>query len=75
MTVDLCAVLGKSHISIDDFIKLKVGDVIRLKTKTNSKIPVFVNKCQLFNAVPGRKGKNYAFKITSTVKGEEDHEN
>jgi hypothetical protein len=25
--------------------------------------------------VPGRKGKNYAFKITSTVKGEEDHEN
>jgi len=75
MPVGLSVVLGKSHISIDDFIKLKVGDVIRLNTKTNSKIPVFVNKCQLFNATLGRKGKNYAFKITSTVKGEEDHEN
>lgn len=73
--VELRAVLGKSFIPVKDFINLKVGDVIRLNTKTNSKISIYANNRRLFNAMLGSKGKNYAFKIVSAIKGEEGNEN
>lgn len=73
--VNLRVVLGKSFISVNDFINLERGDVVRLTTKTDTKIPVYVNNRQLFNAILGRKGKNYAVKIVSTVKGDEGNEN
>lgn len=73
--VDLRVVLGKSFISVNDFINLERGDVVRLTTQTDSQIPVYVNNCLLFNAILGCKGKNYAVKIVSTVKGEEGNEN
>jgi len=75
MPVDLRVVLGKSFISVNDFINMERGDVVRLTTKTDSKIPVYVNNRQLFSAMLGSKGKNYAVKIVSTVKGDEGNEN
>ena len=36
------AVLGNSSISVNDFLGLQVGDIIRLDTKVDQELSVFV---------------------------------
>ncbi len=72
--VQLRAVIGRSHITVKDFIDLKEGDVVPLKENTSSALSVYVRKRHLFNAVAGVRNKRYAFRITSTVEGDDNHE-
>jgi flagellar motor switch protein FliM len=68
------AVLGKSVISVRDFVDLKVGDVIRLQNRTTQMSQVYAHKKHFFNAVVGTRNKRLAFRITSVIEGEEDEE-
>ncbi len=72
--VDLHVILGRSSISVRDLINLKVGDVIQLKSKINGKSGIYINDRHLYNAILGKRGINYAFKITTDIRGEEDNE-
>ena len=63
--------MGKSAISVTDFINLQVGDIIRLDTKVDSELEVFVGSIRKFKAVPGTEDKKYAARITEVIREEE----
>lgn len=63
--IPMKAVLGNSTISVSDFSGLQVGDIIRLDTKVNQELDVFVGNIKKFTALPGSSGDKYAVRITS----------
>ncbi len=65
------AVLGKSSISVDDFVNLQLGDIIRLDTKVDQDLNIYVGNIKKFTALPGATGDNYAVRITSVIREEE----
>ena len=64
------AVLGKSSISVNDFINLQVGDIIRLDTKVEEELNVYVGNIKKFTALPGASGDRYAVRVTSIIREE-----
>ena len=69
--IPIKAVLGNSSISVDDFINLQVGDIIRLDREVDSDLNVYVGNIKKFTALPGATGNNYAVRITSVIREEE----
>ncbi|MBR1391962.1 MAG: flagellar motor switch protein FliM [Lachnospiraceae bacterium] len=65
------AVLGKSLISVNDFINLQVGDIIRLDSKINQELDVYVGNIKKFSALPGASGDDYAVRVTSVIREEQ----
>lgn len=65
--VPVKAVLGKSSISVADFMGLQVGDCIRLDTKVDSEMDVYVGNIRKFTALPGANDDSYAVRITSVI--------
>ena len=65
------AILGNSSISVNDFLGLQLGDIIRLGTKVDEELSVYVGSIQKFTALPGASGENYAVRITSVIKEEQ----
>ena len=69
--VPVKAVLGKSAISVDDFIHLQVGDIIRVDSKVNSDLNIYVGNIKKFTALPGANNDIYAVQVTSVIREEE----
>ena len=65
------AVLGNSTISVDDFVNLQVGDIIRLDSGVNQDLNIFVGNIKKFTALPGETGDDYAVRITSVIREEQ----
>lgn len=65
------AVLGNSSISVNDFINLQVGDIIRLDTKVDQELDVYVGNIRKFTALPGASGEQYAVRVTSVIREEQ----
>ncbi|MGN0170136.1 MAG: flagellar motor switch protein FliM [Lachnospiraceae bacterium] len=64
------AVLGRSMISVDDFINLQVGDIIKLDTEAEEELSVYVGNLEKFKALPGTSGENYAVQVTKIIREE-----
>jgi len=64
------AVLGNSSFSISDFSGLRVGDIIRLDTKVEDELSIYVGSIRKFTALPGVSGDNYAVRVTSIIREE-----
>ena len=69
--VPVRAVLGNSVITVNDFVNLQCGDIIRLDTKTDSEMPIYVGNIKKFMAMPGKNGDRYATRVTSVIREEE----
>lgn len=69
--VPITALLGKSVITVDDFANLQCGDIIRLDTKADEPLPVYVGNIKKFLAAPGKNGDKYAVRVTSVMREEE----
>lgn len=65
------AVLGNSMISVNDFLGLQIGDIIRLDTKVDEELNVYVGNIKKFTALPGASGDSYAVRITSVIREEQ----
>lgn len=65
------AVLGNSTISVSDFINLQVGDIIRVDTKVDQELDVYVGNIKKFTALPGASGDQYAVRVTSVIREEQ----
>lgn len=65
------AVLGKSSITVSDFVGLQPGDIIKLSSKTDSEMDVYVGNLLKFKALPGSSRDAYAVRVTSVIKEEE----
>ena len=64
------AILGNSAISVNDFATLRVGDVIRLNSRVDEELDVYVGNIKKFTALPGASGKDYAVRVTSVIREE-----
>ncbi len=69
--IPIKAVLGNSSISVDDFINLQVGDIIRLDRNIEEDLNIYVGNIKKFTALPGAAGDNYAVRITSVIREDE----
>lgn len=71
VTVPIRAVLGTSSVSVNDFMNLQTGDIIRLDSEINGDLIVYVGNIKKFTAVPGSSKDKYAVQVTSVL-GEEE---
>lgn len=66
--VPVKAILGKSQVSVSDFVNLQVGDIIRLDARVDSEMEVFVGNIKKFTALPGSSKDQYAVRVTSVIR-------
>ena len=69
--IPIRAELGRSTISLNDFINIQRGDIIKLNTKTSDELSVFVGNIMKFKALPGSSSDAYAVKISQIIREEE----
>ena len=69
--IPLKVVLGKTLISVSDFVGLAPGDIIRLDKKVDEELDIYVSNIRKFTALPGSVGDDYAVRITSIIKEED----
>lgn len=69
--VPLKAYLGQSIITVNDFVNLQPGDIIRLDTKADEELSIYVGNIKKFMAMPGKNDDKYAVRITSVIREEE----
>lgn len=62
--------LGRSIISVNDFVNLQKGDIIRLNTKIDDELDVYVGNIKKFKALPGSASDKYAVRVTSIIREE-----
>lgn len=69
--IPIKAVLGKSSISVNDFTCLQTGDIIKLDTKVDQELDIYVGNIKKFAALPGASKDAYAVRITSIIREEQ----
>lgn len=69
--IPIKAILGRSTISVSDFMNLQVGDCIRLDTRVENDMDIYVGNIKKFTALPGANQDSYAVRITSVIREEE----
>lgn len=67
VNMKLSAVLGETNVTVDDFLKLGIGDVITLNEKTNSPIKLMVEDEPYCYGKPGIVGKNMGVQILDII--------
>lgn len=70
-SIPVRAVLGRTTISVGDFLSLQEGDVLTLNTHVDGKVEILVGDILKFTGVPGVRNKRLSVKITDVVKEEE----
>lgn len=68
--IPMKAVLGKSTLPVLDFINLQVGDIIRVDSKVDDELNIYVGNILKFTALPGSASEKYAVKVTSIIREE-----
>ncbi len=66
--VPVTAVLGKTSISVTDFVNLQRGDIIRLDTEVEQDLTVYVGNIKKFTALPGTSRDKNSVRITSVIR-------
>lgn len=62
--------LGKTNISVTEFVNLQKGDIIKLDSNIGDELDVFVGNMKKFKALPGSSNDNYAVRVTSILREE-----
>ncbi|MDE7298823.1 MAG: flagellar motor switch protein FliM [Lachnospiraceae bacterium] len=65
------AVLGKSTISLNDLLNMQKGDIIKLNSKVDDEMNIYVGNIRKFTALPGSFSDAYAVKLTNIIREEE----
>ena len=68
--IPIRAVLGKSVISVNDYIHMQRGDIIKLDTFVEDELRIYVGNILKFTALPGLSSDSYAVKISSIIREE-----
>lgn len=70
VTMPVKAVLGKSSITVSDFVNLQLGDIIKLGSKVDSEMDIYVGNLKKFKALPGSSRDAYAVRVTQILREE-----
>ena len=65
--VELAAKLGDTHLSVNDFLRLSIGDIIKLDNKCTEPVKVLVENEEYYYAKPGTIGKNMGVTIMDII--------
>lgn len=65
------AMLGRSTISVNEFANIQVGDIIKLNTRAEEELDVYVGNIRKFTALPGASQDAYAVRLTSIIREEQ----
>lgn len=65
--VPVVAEIGRTTINVDDFLKLVIGDVIKLDNLCKDPIDVLVDNEKCFIAKPGIVGKNIGIEVLDVI--------
>ncbi len=68
--IPIRAVLGNSSITVNDFVNLQKGDIIKLDKDVGKELDIFVANIKKFKALPGSSNDNYAVRVTSIIREE-----
>ena len=71
VSMPIKAVLGKSVITVSDFVNLQQGDIIKLNSKVDNEMEVYVGNIKKFKALPGSQKDSYAVRVTEVLREEE----
>ncbi|MBQ9120671.1 MAG: flagellar motor switch protein FliM [Lachnospiraceae bacterium] len=69
--IPIRAVLGKSTISLNDLLNMQKGDIIKLNSKVEDELNIYVGNIKKFTALPGSSSDSYAVKISTILREEE----
>ncbi len=69
-SIPVKATLGKSTISVNDFVNLQKGDIIKLNGNIDEELDVYIGNIKKFKALPGSSSDKYAVRITSIIREE-----
>jgi flagellar motor switch protein FliM len=61
--VDCCVELGKAILTVEDFLNLDVGDVVKLNKKISEPLNMFIEDKLHFKVYPGKIGKKLGVQI------------
>lgn len=64
-------VLGNAQMDLADFLKLEVGDVIKLETKISSPLDTYIEDRPFYWVKPGQKNGQMAIELLSKIQEEE----
>ncbi|MGN0480962.1 MAG: flagellar motor switch protein FliM [Lachnospiraceae bacterium] len=70
--IPIKAILGSSSISVQDFVNLQVGDIVRLDRGVDEELEVYVGNIKKFAALPGYSNDKYAVRITEVLREESE---
>lgn len=69
--IPMRALLGKSMISVNDFMNIQIGDIVKLDSKVDDELDVYVGNILKFKALPGAISDSYAVRVTSVIREEQ----
>lgn len=70
--VSCTAVLGRTALSLQDIVDLEVGDLLKLPTKADGELELWIENVAGFSGVLGLSGKNLAVKVVRPLESDED---
>lgn len=65
--IEMSAELGCTHLTIDDFLNLSRGDIIRLDNKCTNPIKIYVEDQECYYARPGITGKSLGVAVLDII--------
>ncbi len=68
--IPIKARLGRTSISVTEFVNLQKGDIIKLDSAVGDELEVYVGNIKKFKALPGSANENYAVRVTSIIREE-----
>lgn len=71
-SVPIVVQLGKTKITLKDFLNLAEGDIIQIDRRVSDELDVIVGDRRKFKGRPGRIGKRTAVRTTEVVREEEE---
>jgi flagellar motor switch protein FliM len=72
--VTLKAILGRTRITVNDFLGLQHGDVLPLDSNANGNLEIMVGEITKFRAKPGVLRNKVALKITEVINKEDEYD-
>lgn len=72
--VDLEVLLGESEMSIQSFLDMEIGDIVKLDHKTSSPLKMLVGGEAHFHVKPGTLKENMAVEVLEFIEGESRYE-
>jgi len=72
VTVPIRVELGSARVELEDLLELEAGDLVKLDTRIDDDMKVYVEDRLKFLGVPGKSHGHLAVKISRVVENEED---